>query len=268
MALPNITIANYSEKSLVVTGDTKPIKDALKSLGGKFNSHLSCGAGWIFPCNCVDALYELQTEGEVSTCTLALLNVEKAAKAAKSDKSTDKAKASGQDYKKNLQEYLEKTDNAYAKSNPQNFVGAVKLGEYYFPIIKPSIGTRFAFHDFGKDKELYTKLQNDPEELAKYFVNENIREKFQDYVLDLNAPFRDSTAHVYIRNGIHYDSVRVEFRSGHAAQDGEYEITDEERSVLLDGISYGCDCFEKRLNTYIKRYGVSKIRIWEFDPYD
>lgn len=32
----------------MVIGDTKPIKDTLKQLGGSFNFRLSCGAGWIF----------------------------------------------------------------------------------------------------------------------------------------------------------------------------------------------------------------------------
>lgn len=44
-----INIIEYSEKSIAVIGDTKPIKDKLKELGGKFNFRLSCGAGWIFP---------------------------------------------------------------------------------------------------------------------------------------------------------------------------------------------------------------------------
>lgn len=48
-ANPNgIQIIDYSEPAIVVTGDTKPIKDELKRLGGKFNSHLSCGCGWVF----------------------------------------------------------------------------------------------------------------------------------------------------------------------------------------------------------------------------
>ncbi len=33
---------------LAVVGDTKPIKDKLKDLGGRFNFRLSCGAGWVF----------------------------------------------------------------------------------------------------------------------------------------------------------------------------------------------------------------------------
>lgn len=44
-----IQIIDYSEKAIAVIGDTKPIKDKLKELGGKFNFRLSCGAGWIFP---------------------------------------------------------------------------------------------------------------------------------------------------------------------------------------------------------------------------
>jgi hypothetical protein len=44
-----IQIVDYSEKSFAIIGETKPIKDHLKELGGKFNFRLSCGAGWIFP---------------------------------------------------------------------------------------------------------------------------------------------------------------------------------------------------------------------------
>lgn len=44
-----VNIVDYSEKAIAVIGDTKPIKDILKALGGSFNPRLSCGAGWIFP---------------------------------------------------------------------------------------------------------------------------------------------------------------------------------------------------------------------------
>lgn len=43
-----IEIIDYSEKSFAVVGETKPIKEKLKELGGSFNSRLTCGAGWIF----------------------------------------------------------------------------------------------------------------------------------------------------------------------------------------------------------------------------
>jgi hypothetical protein len=45
-------IVDYSEKALAVFGDTKPIKDDLKAMGGRFNPKLSYNggknAGWIF----------------------------------------------------------------------------------------------------------------------------------------------------------------------------------------------------------------------------
>ena len=43
-----IQIVNYSEKAIAVIGDTRAIKDTLKAIGGRFNAHLTCGAGWIF----------------------------------------------------------------------------------------------------------------------------------------------------------------------------------------------------------------------------
>ena len=55
-AIPGkVSIVQYSDKSIAVLGDTKPIKDKLKQLGGRFNASLKVGtsgatsAGWIFP---------------------------------------------------------------------------------------------------------------------------------------------------------------------------------------------------------------------------
>ena len=43
-----LQIIDYSEKAIAVIGETRAIKETLRTLGGRFNSHLSCGAGWIF----------------------------------------------------------------------------------------------------------------------------------------------------------------------------------------------------------------------------
>ena len=46
-------IVNYSDKAIALFGDTKPIKDQLSILGGRFNGRLTHNgekrAGWIFP---------------------------------------------------------------------------------------------------------------------------------------------------------------------------------------------------------------------------
>lgn len=44
-----LEIIVYSDKAIAVIGDTKPVKEQLKALGGSFNFRLSCGPGWIFP---------------------------------------------------------------------------------------------------------------------------------------------------------------------------------------------------------------------------
>lgn len=44
-----LTLIDYSEKAVVLVGETRTIKDTLKSMGGRFNARLSCGAGWVFP---------------------------------------------------------------------------------------------------------------------------------------------------------------------------------------------------------------------------
>ena len=43
------TIAEYSNWSIVLRGDTKPIKEKLTELGGVFNKYLRGGEGWVFP---------------------------------------------------------------------------------------------------------------------------------------------------------------------------------------------------------------------------
>ena len=53
-----LQIIDYSEKAIAIVGETRAIKETLKTLGGRFNSHLSCGAGWIFSKAKEDALRE------------------------------------------------------------------------------------------------------------------------------------------------------------------------------------------------------------------
>ena len=47
-----LKIDTYSDKSFVIRGEeTKEYKDKLKDLGGKWNSNLKDGGGWIFSNN-------------------------------------------------------------------------------------------------------------------------------------------------------------------------------------------------------------------------
>lgn len=46
-----MNIEDYTEKSFVVYGETKNFKESLKELGGKYNSNLKVGPGWVFSKN-------------------------------------------------------------------------------------------------------------------------------------------------------------------------------------------------------------------------
>lgn len=43
-----MNLSIYSDKSFVITGNTKDHKTYLKEMGGRWNANLSCGSGWIF----------------------------------------------------------------------------------------------------------------------------------------------------------------------------------------------------------------------------
>lgn len=49
MPFTDLTFNEYSDKSIVVYGDTRKYKEDLKKLGGKYNANLKQGPGWIFP---------------------------------------------------------------------------------------------------------------------------------------------------------------------------------------------------------------------------
>lgn len=44
-----LKIEEYSDKAFVITGTDRTMSEAMKSLGGRYNSKLTCGKGWIFP---------------------------------------------------------------------------------------------------------------------------------------------------------------------------------------------------------------------------
>lgn len=45
----DISVEDYTERSVVVRGETRTYKEDLKKLGGKYNGRLKGSPGWIFP---------------------------------------------------------------------------------------------------------------------------------------------------------------------------------------------------------------------------
>ena len=245
---PSINIIDYSDKAFAVVGDTKSVKEELKKMGGRFNSKLSCGCGWIFSNKVRQEVERFISSGEVTERV----------------REERKAPAEGSQFVTWLNDFAStcKDGDYYRK----NYVGAIKIQNGYWLINKPSISNRFCFHDEGENYEFYKHLMADKEtRLANYFKEENLAEfdnkieritKGDEYSHDKRVWWNPS-----------YSDGRIElcFYCSWGTPDGNYtECTDEEKKLILKGLKYGRGLFEKRLDAYLKRYGVSKLHTWTY----
>jgi hypothetical protein len=63
--MTDLTVEDYSEKAIVVRGDTQTYKQQLKDLGGKWNTRLRDGPGWIFSKRMEDTVLGFVTTGKL-----------------------------------------------------------------------------------------------------------------------------------------------------------------------------------------------------------
>lgn len=246
---PSINIIDYSEKAFAVVGDTKSVKEELKKMGGRFNPKLSCGCGWIFSNKVREDVERFISSGEV----------------AERAKAGRKTPAEGSQFVQWLEEFISTCsdyDKAYYK---KGCVGAIKLRGKYYLIDKPSIENRFCFHDEGPNYEFYKHLMEDKEKrLAEYFKSENLAQFDRHIERITEGDYGDKRVWINTKS---YSNSKAElcFYSSWGNPQGDYELcTDEEKALILEGLKYGRELFEKRLDAYLKRYGVSKLHTWTY----
>jgi hypothetical protein len=272
-------ILNYSEKAIAVTGDTKSVKDELKRLGGRFNPRLSCGAGWIFSAKKreeVEKLLNCQTSDKVF-----------AKIAPKNDtdiKMSDALKAEiREEYKA-----IWGQDNSYSLGQVSN---AVKLSDGKIIVMeKQRIKTSFCFGERGGDSyDEALDMAHIATTDEQYFINENM-EYYNNLMHDvvesqkaLPRRYYDygKGGHIYIRRKMTYSSKdrnifelsyfadwahdESEFQAMQRGESDEwYSPTYEDYELIKKLVETERKRFEKRLHTYLKRYGLSKIRSWTY----
>lgn len=227
---PSCTIIDYSEKAIAVIGDTKQYREAFKSIRGSFNPRLTCGAGWIFSKKRTEEVKAILSGAEV----------------AETKQDTR--------YADILREYAESTNDKeyYLKYN----VAAVKLRGKYYAIEKAHIENRFCFHDEGPSYEFYKKISADDEKLKDYFLSENRRV----YTSDINS-IKENGAFVKLCD----NSNRAYVSGSIGSINHDYiKATDEETKEIINALEYALQLLDKRLNAYLKRYGVSKLYLWTY----
>lgn len=329
-----LTLVDYSEKAVAITGDTKAYKNELKAAGGRFNAKLSCGAGWIFSKKAVKALEAIMAKangGEVPSMpekkeenpldgarvyvgtyrkynsgslagkwlTLADYANRDEFYAACRELHKDEAdpefmfqdwegvpswmigeshidaevwnqkpekEQKGSQSKAEIRAILEKVLPAgrdidyYVKET----AAIVEAEGRYFDIDKPRIETRFCMDDESPNLDEWRKAVRTYE----FFRDENL-EKIEGTIKALESDegmyiYRNGYTHLWEFQKIHvggwYDES-PEIRFGHEP----YEIMSAEtRAALLKGYKQVRDGFEKRLQTWWKKYGADKLHCWTY----
>ena len=239
--VPAYSIIDYSDKAIAVTGDTRKIAAELRSLGGRFNSRLSCGPGWIFS---------------------AKKRAELEALLAGNYEETGRPETAANEGRKTLEEW------AKGQRDPEDIMkwydSAVKLADGVVLFDHPKIKTEFCFRDEGPDYEFYKELGSDENLLRDYFIRENMDqngiaepdENTDMYIVKYAGEYRPGRVYVQVCKCPEYLNLRRE--------DTIRIATDTERSLYLAELARVRKAFRKRLDTYLKRYGISKLHIWSY----
>ncbi|MCM1577066.1 MAG: antirestriction protein ArdA [Bacteroides sp.] len=241
-------IVDYSEKAFVVVGETKALKEQLKELGGRFNNRLTCGAGWVFSKTKLQAVQEFLKCGEL----------------VQNEQPTNNDFA---ELKAKYERLVAKNDFDldYVMKKMSNLVmtesGIIAVFE------KPRMEVNFCWSDEGPDYENYLYVHKSEERLKEYFLSENLSD-YDEKIKDIC----DNEQIAYIENtGSGYGFVRIAepyYYHRHLEMvRGNNELvilTENDRKKILAVLKEERAKFEKRLNTYLKKYGTSKLHTWTY----
>jgi hypothetical protein len=232
----NVKLVDYSDKSFVVKGDTRPIKEELKKLGGMW---FKKETGWLFSNKKREQVEKFIAGGEVV----------KAERVEKTNKFTDW-----------LKEFVDTkcitgSDKEYYGKGS---VGAIKIDGHFYLIDKPRIENRFCFRDEGPQYEHYKELRDDNKMMERYFIRKNE----EDFTRTIEGI--EKGEEVRIKNTDYLDRLNVYVGGSYWDRQEGRKATDEEKTLILEGLKYGLSLFRKRLDTYLKRYGTSKLHTWTY----
>lgn len=252
-------VIDYSEKAIAVVGDTRDIKDKLKQLGGRFNPRLSCGAGWVFSKKQRAEVEKLLQGGEVEKS--------EAKPKAKKNAAIEEAKA----------EYVKvwKNDERMIKFCQGEISNAVKLSDGRIVVVeKQKLETSFCFgySTCGQGGEY--KEANEAARVAStsedYFREQNLKE-FDDKIALLKTDKEESWYRDAYLSQSNYDScglINVHKVVGLHRSDfddqrwGTYvEIPEADRKLIIEMYEEEREKMSKRIDQYLKRYGLSKLHV-------
>lgn len=278
-------IVDYSPKAFAIAAEYETaLQEEFTTIGGRFNSRLAFGAGWIFS----KKKHEEQINGLFTA-----YGIEEITERVKlSDIATDPGKKHGKGAKTavTLPDYIlpdaerkKWITAAHGEDYIKDFPVVVQLSEGVATINLGGLETEFWFgySDYGQGltlEEAYNACK--AAQTEEYFINKNT-ESLRKILAGLKQETTEEYRYLILRRNNHYrtpaaswaihwtnvcpDAVNwVETMDAYDRCDYEKgrlrRITEEERQRLIDGYTLALEMQEKRLKRYLKRFGTSKLR--------
>lgn len=249
-------IIDYSEKAIAIIGNTKTIKEQLKELGGRFNPRLTCGAGWVFP-KSKRAAIESITKGEKSIV--------------ETPKVKSKAYEIATDIQVDILNYYTKVwgeDKKMIDHCVKSVHYAIRLSNGLILVVeKPSIKTTFCFGESGYDYDEAFNMAYNVARTEEYFKTKNL--SYIDNTLEElkllreRDQFGSPKAYAYL-NVYSYtkcaDRVLCEVFTDKYSYREREQLPAEDIDAVIGLYEQVRADFEKRINTYLKRYGTSRLK--------
>lgn len=260
---PRFRVVDYSEKAIAVTGDTRDIKDKLKELGGRFNPKLSCGAGWVFSKKQRAEVEKLLQSGKVEKSSAK-------PKAKKDNSAIEEAKA----------EYLKVwgNDSKMVKYCQDEISNAVKLSDGRIVVVeKQKLETSFCFGYSTCGQGAEYGEANNAAHYAKtseeFFREQNIKDLQSKINLLKGKKEKSWWGDPYLAQESYYSCGKINI---HKVRELRYvdfieqtqglysEISEADRKVIVSMYEEEVIKMNKRIDTYLKRYGLSKLNVWTY----
>lgn len=271
-----LTLVDYSDKAIAVATEfDTALKDEFKHIGGRFNSRLQFGAGWIFSKKKhEDQIIALFNDMEIFYTMVALADMPIV-------RTTDKGDKGG---KNKIPEFIKIDKDG-------DMIVELDCGKFV-EIHKQSLETSFCFgygYNGIADDDSQDAAYNAAERARtdeQYFINENLKELDRIVQrLSHDNGWMDENDYpggywAWLDCGNYRDENRASLSFSQACYNSpscldewernKYEkglylpLSSSDRAKLLAAYLIAFERRQKRCENYIKRFGTSKLKIWTY----
>lgn len=134
-------------------------------------------------------------------------------------------------------------------------------------IEKPKMQTNFCFgygwvDPNGEEEDAADKMAEYAKKSQEYFIKKNLEQV--DKLIE-RANNAGCKGYLWSSGNLIYSvSFMEEYRRMTAFDGKGEELTEEDKTTYINALQACKARFEKRLQTYLKRYGMSKVRTWSY----